>query len=334
MIITEADWADLEAGDLNHGVVTKRLMPKSGHDVYVAVQRPANRRMLLVRVPATVAEKFVRQHRELPQTRGIQLAFAPALAGHRDLQMALTGADRAEVFNSLIADVAAAACRTEDAVGALEAAVDRFEHWRRLLQSIADNGLSPEARRGLFGELTVLRDYILPVFPAAEAIRCWTGPAGANQDFQLPSAAIEVKTGSGMRPASVVIASERQLDATGTGRLILVHLAVDERRGGSGASLNAVVDALRAPLLPAVRAVFDDMLIRVGFLQKDRTLYEELRYTVRAVTAWHVTGDFPRITETDLRPGVSQCRYRISTVGLDRYVIAPDDLSATLKEQP
>ena len=27
---------------------------------------------------------------------------------------------------------------------------------------------------------------------------------------------------------------------------------------------------------------------------------------------WHVAGDFPRITEADLRPGVGDCRYRIS----------------------
>src|SRR5687768_10922681 len=99
MRVTEDDWAELEAGDIEYGVVTKRLLPHSGHDLHLAVQRPTNRRMLLLRVPAAAAEAFVRRHGELPQTRGIQVTFAAAVDGHRDLQMALTASDRAEVFN-------------------------------------------------------------------------------------------------------------------------------------------------------------------------------------------------------------------------------------------
>jgi putative PD-(D/E)XK family protein DUF4420 len=333
MRITEGDWSDLEAGDLEYGVVTKRLLPHSGHDLHLAVQRPANRRMLLLRVPAAVAEAFVRRHGELPQTQGILLAFTSAVDGHRDLQMALTTPDRAEVFNPLIADVADAAGTATGSAGALGAAVERFERWRRLLQSIADTGLSVKARRGLFGELAVLRDHLMPELPDTQAVQAWTGPNDANQDFQLPSVAIEVKTGSGMQPRSIIIANERQLDATGAGRLLLIHLALDERRGGSGESLNTVVDSLRASLSPGPCSMFDELLIRVGFLPADRALYEEPRYTVRAKAFWNVTGEFPRIVETDLRPGVSQCRYQISTVGLDRYAVPAEELPGMFKEQ-
>ena len=50
---------------------------------------------------------------------------------------------------------------------------------------------------------------------------------------------------------------------------------------------------------------------------------------------WHVTGDFPRITEADLRPGVGDCEYRIATVGLDQYVLPAEDvLSAVMEGSP
>ncbi|GAA2475635.1 PD-(D/E)XK motif protein [Winogradskya humida] len=331
MRISEDDWAELEAGDLDHGVVTKRLLPRSGQDLYLAVQRPTNQRMLLLRIPASVAEAFVRQHGELPQTQGIQLAFTPMVSGHRNLQMALTTPERAEVFNPLIADVADAAGAATDPAAALNAGIQRFERWRHLLQSIAETGLSAEARRGLFGELVVLRDHLLPQLPDTQAVLSWTGPHKANQDFQLPAIAIEVKTGSGMQPGSLVIANERQLDATGMGRLVLIYLAVDERRGGTGESLNTMVDSLRSSLSPGPCSAFDDLLVRVGILTADRALYEEPRYTVRTTSFWHVTGDFPRIVETDLRLGVSQCRYRISTAGLDQYVMAAENLPGMLK---
>jgi hypothetical protein len=142
-----------------------------------------------------------------------------------------------------------------------------------------------------------------------------------------------VNTGSGMQPPSIIVANERQLDATGTGRLLLAHLAVDERRGGSGESLNTIVDSLRAILSAGPCSDLDDLLVRVGFLRTDRAFYDEPRYTVRGRTFWNVAGDFPRIVETDLRAGVSQCRYRISTAALDPYVVAVEDLPGMLKEQ-
>ena len=118
------------------------------------------------------------------------------------------------MFNPLASDIAATAQAATGPVEAVLAAADRFEHWRQMLQSIAEAGLTPEARRGLFGELTILRDHLLPAMPAADAVRAWTGPAAANQDFQLPDAAIEVKTSSGKEPQTIVISNERELDDT------------------------------------------------------------------------------------------------------------------------
>ena len=81
----------------------------------------------------------------------------------------------------------------------------------------------------------------------------------------------------------------------------------------------------------AARAEFDDMLVRAGYLSEHRHLYDEIRYTVRQTNFWHVTGDFPRITEADLRPGVGDCRYRISTVGLDQYGVSAERVACIIK---
>ena len=138
-----------------------------------------------------------------------------------------------------------------------------------MLQSSTDTGLAPEARRGLFGELTFLREHLLPPARRREAVAAWTGPTAAHQDFQLPGAAIEVKTSSGKEPQTLVISSERELDDTGTGRLILAHLSLDERRGGSGESLNVVVERARDARRPTPphESLLDDLLVRAGYLQ-------------------------------------------------------------------
>ena len=127
------------------------------------------------------------------------------------------------------------------------------------------------------------------------------------------------------------MANERQLDDTGVDILLLAHLSLDERRGGSGESLNHLVDAIHATLDAATSALFRDRLTRVGYLSGQRDLYDEPRYTVREVRWWWVRDGFPRIVEADLRVGVGRCSYSISTAGLDPYRVAADDLPTLVR---
>ncbi|GIH20686.1 PD-(D/E)XK motif protein [Rugosimonospora africana] len=333
MRIDEDAWRQLESEHHAAGIVTLRLFPSSPQDIFLAVEQPTGQRMLVIHVPNAAAEAQVR-HGALPVTRGLTLRFTPAGPGRRDLQVILTAQDRREVFNPLVTDMAGVAAAAVGPAQALRAAVQRFEHWRHLLQSVADTGLDTPARRGLYGELTILRTHLLPHLPADTAVDAWTGPTGSNQDFQLESAAIEVKTGTAVAPQNIVIANERQLDDTGVDRLLLAHLSIDERRGGSGESLNTVIDTIHTLLTgAAARATFDDLLTRVGYLPSQRHLYDEPRYTVRDTRFWHVADGFPRITATDLPAGVGECRYRLSTVGLDHHRVPAEQVAQAVKGQ-
>ncbi|MEV0269778.1 PD-(D/E)XK motif protein [Hamadaea sp. NPDC050747] len=332
MMVTEADWAQLEDESHPSGVVTLRLFPRSPHDIFIAVRHPVRQRMLILRVPDRAAEEFARKHGQLPETRGLHLQFAPAQPGTRELQVTLTENVRCEVFNPLVTDMAETAQSAPTAAEALETALERFNQWRNLLQTLAVSGLDVQARRGLFGELYILRKLLQAGVAQQEALNAWTGPNGTSQDFQFPRLAVEVKTGTAVQPQSLVIANERQLDDTGVRHLVLSHLSLDERRGGTGQSLRSLVDELRSLLHSSARPMLDNQLARVGYLAEHVDLYEEPRYTVRALRLWHVSGDFPRITEHELRPGVGECRYSISTAGLEPYSLSEHDLLSMLKE--
>jgi Putative PD-(D/E)XK family member, (DUF4420) len=322
MTITEGDWERLAADEHTRGVTVRRIHPESVYDIFIAIRHPDNCRMLTLRIQTRDADEALRRMHALPQTRGIEMQLVRLSEGGSELRIVLTDGSLHEVFNPLADDIASSVHNASSAVGAVLAAVDRFEHWRLMLERLADSGLAPQARRGLYGELVVLRDFLLPAMPAPEAVRAWTGPTAANQDFQLPAAAIEVKTSSGKEPQQLVIANERELDEHGTATLILAHLSLDERRGGTGESLNTAVDRTRALVTaPSAAALLDDLLVRAGYLALQRALYDEPRYTVRKQHFWHVTGDFPRITEADLRAGVGDCRYHISSAGLDEFLM-------------
>ncbi|MGJ5697308.1 PD-(D/E)XK motif protein [Streptomyces sp. SID7815] len=331
MIVTEDEWHDLEAPQNAPGRSRIRLHPDAPLDVFLSVSHPAQRRMLVLRTDARSADHIVRTVTRLPSAAGLEMNLSAVSRLEYELQVVLTADELREVFNPLVTDVADTVREAAGAAAALTAAVERFERWQDLLRAVGRDGLGPEARRGLVGELLLLHDHILPVLAPAQAVDSWTGPSGANQDFQLPGVAVETKASTVKRPRSIRIASERQLDDTGTPSLVLSLAMLDERRGGSGVSLNRLVDGIREQITsPFVRASFDGRLVQAGYLPGHRDLYEEPRYTLRDLRFWHVREGFPRIVESDLPKGVGDCTYSLSISGLDQHRATTDEVTALI----
>ena len=70
---------------------------------------------------------------------------------------------------------------------------DRIKSWANFLKP-SRHGLTHSEFVGLFGELYVLAEFIMPDIPAEDAVRSWIGPDDKKQDFTFNHAAIEVKT--------------------------------------------------------------------------------------------------------------------------------------------
>ncbi|MEV7389322.1 PD-(D/E)XK motif protein [Streptomyces sp. NPDC091215] len=333
MTITESDWIELEdAPQATSGRSMRRIHARSPHDIFLSVSHPGRRRMLVFQADATAAEGVVRSLGRLPQTAGLELSLTSLSRHQYELQVLLTADDLREVFTPLVTDIAAAAKDEPTSLEALTAVVSRFGHWQNLLRSVGRDGLGAEARRGLFGEILVLRDQVVTSLPQSEAVAAWTGPTGANQDFQCASVAIEVKTTMARSSGAVRIASERQLDDTGTSALLLALVTLDERRGGSGRSLNALVDEVRHQLAnPGARARFDGLLVQAGYLPGQKDLYDEPRYTPREVRFWEVRDGFPRIVESGLPAGVSDCTYSLALSGLDQYRVGDAEVGNLIR---
>ncbi|MET9354342.1 PD-(D/E)XK motif protein [Streptomyces sp. NPDC006617] len=327
MTVTEDAWHELESPQDAPGRSSLRLYPESPLDIFLSVSHPGRQRMLVLRADARSADPIVRSVGRLPKAAGIEMNLSAVSRVEYELQVILTADELREVFNPLVSDVADTVRAAPAAADALAAAVDRFGRWQDLLRAVSRDGLSAEARRGLYGELLVLGEVLLASLAQTSAVEAWTGPMGTNQDFQLPAVAIETKASVAKRPRSIRIASERQLDGTGTPALLLALAQLDERRGGSGESLNRRVEGIRQRLTsPAARARFDGLLIQAGYLPGHRDLYEEPRYTLRELRFWHVREGFPRLIESDLPEGVGDCTYHVSTSGLDAHRATADEV--------
>lgn len=332
MTVGVGDWEELDRAT-RVGTARRRLFPTCPHDLFLAVRHPPGLRMLVLRIPTgTAVGPILQEMGRLPSTPGLDLDLVTLSDNTRELQLSLGDPALVDVFNVLVGDIATSVADTAAGPAGTTCLIERVDRWVRLLRSLGETGMSDEQRRGLFGELRMLRRLLVAGTDEQVAVAAWTGPEDANQDFQMPELAIEVKTSAARQPRTLMIASERQLDSTGSGRLLLSHLLVDERRGGEGVSLNDMVASVRELFAASsARTRFDELVIRAGRLPHHAHRYDEPRYCVREEVVWRVEHDFPRITEADLRPGVGGCSYRISTAGLDHHVLVSADFDELVR---
>lgn len=217
---------------------------------------------------------------------------------------------------------------------AVHAFINQLLRWEDIFSKANRKGLSPSEQKGLYGELYLMRKLLTAtVASPIEIMNTWTGPNAGVQDFQCDSWAIEVKTSSSANPQSLKINNERQLDEDLQQNLFLYHLSVQEGKG-NGDSLNAIIKDIRdflASDIPALM-IFNVKLNDVGYFDSENYLYEDKRYQLREDKFYKIEGDFPRIKENELRPGVGATIYSIAVSSCDKYVFSEKNVLKTIKQ--
>jgi len=313
-----------------------RLARKHGSNPLVLALEPGNHsRALLVPVPGIVLPA----RREWPECRGLEW-LSLSLDHTAYWGVRLRDATCADVFTALARDLDA---RLETTTGTEEGAAEllgRLKRWQQFLKAWQD-GLGLEARRGLWGELYVLRSGMMPTLGGKAAVDGWKAGTAAHQDFQLAHAAVEVKTTAAKQPQSVRITSERQLDDTGVGVLFLHVVVVDEREvamlaNAPGMSLSGLVEGIRSDLVDdsATLALFNDLLFQRGWLDEHTPRYESHRLTLREEFTYQVAEGFPRLVEGDFPTGVGDVSYDLALAACGPFTVPLQEMLALLVGGP
>ncbi|MFB4317616.1 PD-(D/E)XK motif protein [Actinomadura sp. 21ATH] len=294
-----------EAIASGHGAVRRRLLPELPVDVFTEVRLPSREWALVVQGNGTSPD------RDLVVAAGVTCRIR-----HGRLEVVSGPETDRAIFCILLADLVE---RLESPGPARTATlVRRLESWRRMLGRGFPGVLGIEARFGLFGELLVLREIILPALGPA-AVGAWLGPDGAPRDFQHQDTAVEVKAVGPRNPDLCRIRNERQLDATGLSNLFLVHHVIGQSTSGS--TLGELLDELRSHSdVHADLAEFENRLLELGWFDSHRSQYPE-RFVMARRRCYRVAGDFPRITSGDTPPGVSRVSYLVDLSACEQHLV-------------
>ena len=299
------------------GRVQRRILPDGRRNFLLGLETPSRRRMLILRV----AGDSVRDLPDIPDSRGLTVRVEERGAGSHEAEvvLALTESQHRDIFDLLIRDLVGEAEPPADERACLLRFLARLSDWQQLLRRLGPGGLGSEAQQGLWGELWTLREMVAPVVGMGRAVDGWRGPMGTDQDFQLGPACVEVKTSTAPNLDRLNISGERQLEVPGGVALILLGLSLDCRIG-HGETLAEMVESVRnAASESGCMHLVDLRLELCGYERDDGKLYSDMGYTVRSIHPFRVEEGFPRIVSSDLKTGVSDVRYLVSTASCGGY---------------
>jgi hypothetical protein len=196
-----------------------------------------------------------------------------------------------------------------------------IDDMRAALRPVAPD-LGPSEQIGLFGELWVLSNVLLPTV-GPKVCHLWSGPEGERHDFVGQGVHIEVKTTTRSEPRHEISRLD-QLRAPVGKHLLLVSVVLERSLGGAE-TLADRVDEVREKLGQDGRAidVFEAQLGRIGWHDGLRQTGSLLRFTLRDVHVFEVAGSFPRLPDDYLPPpGVSAIKYTIDVGTLPSLSVA------------
>jgi len=244
------------------------------------------------------------------------------------LVVLLLDKDKKDIFAALCENLIDSVINITSESKRIKTVLYQLSRWKEMFEMSNSNELSAAEQQGLFGELVFLQKYLSrPDIDYCQVLRSWVGVDAALQDFVFNNRAVEVKTTSATNPQKVIINGEQQLDETFFEKLILFHCIV-AISGSEGVSLPQKINEIQTIIRDDNTALilFNAKLFEVGYFEHHKSLYDSRFYQIRKENFYHITDNFPRIKENELREGVSNVKYSVSLDSCNEYLIPENQL--------
>jgi hypothetical protein len=327
MMRIEQIWNELENDQsVTSGFLFRRYSGVVQPNIFVALKVPEKIRC----IAASVSDSIIIDISSFSNLRDIQAEVIRDPQNHNSniLLFKLLNNVHSDVFSILCEDMMLSIGNPADQKELVKNLLNRFYKWKSLFDKINAPGLTREEQHGLFAELYLLRKMIdLRISEPSNIIRIWVGPDKQIKDFQAGNIAIEVKCTTGNNHQRIHINGERQLDPSNLNNLFLYHLSAEVREN-SGESLVTLIHSIETHLTgdALTQSQFRGKLLEAGYFEHHANLYGQTGYIIRNESFYNVSGNFPRIEERDLRPGVGDVKYSIITSQCSEYMLTEGEV--------
>ncbi|PAE37550.1 hypothetical protein CHI06_20065 [Bacillus sp. 7884-1] len=195
----------------------------------------------------------------------------------------------------------------------------RLERWQKLLRKSTFKIMSKEEQMGLYSELKILRDTIIPAYGDSAGIHSWVGALGDKQDFLLEYLAIEVKSFRMTSGNRVWISSKEQLNSE-KNPLYLFACALNE--AASGETIADLVKSIMGTIQNEnLLSEFIEKVEEYGYFPEipQETLST---FLLEQVTSYEVREGFPKIAMEHVSPLIPNLKYSIDLSGCSPFKVS------------
>ncbi|HOX49916.1 MAG TPA: PD-(D/E)XK motif protein [Fibrobacteria bacterium] len=270
---------------------------------------------------------------QLPTARGFRLEQVEDIPGGDSLAwLAITLVEDAEqgIFEAMALDLLTLLNRTnrntQSAKSATGLLVERIKAWQEFMDREECELLPASEEIGLFGELEFLRRILHLGLDPGIAIESWKGPFGGNQDFQIGTGAVEVKTSIAGDSFPARISNLDQLDSSQVSPLFLAAFKLKQDIDGESLGDLASSISVQISHLPAIEVRFRLALMKAGYIESHSKSYIRKFKTDRC-QLFQVGNSFPSLTRGNVPPEIVHASY---TIDLERIGGALDDVLSAL----
>jgi hypothetical protein len=248
---------------------------------------------------------------------GLAVDLRSGSRGHQRLILALDRQVDRDLFESLCRALASALLSASDSATALAITLAHLKRWKLFLSGWGGQHLSDEAVRGLFAELTFLRELIISL-GSDDAVEAWLGPERSHQDFIFGNTAIEIKSLSGTERSEVRLSSEDQLEALNDSLFLRIYRLSAFAEAAGALSLNDMITIVQSELKSAEALTeFDRKLVAHGYAPLIE--YDNPKFAVSEILTFAVDDGFPRLVRAALPAGISKVTYTIRLEAIDAF---------------
>ena len=199
-----------------------------------------------------------------------------------------------------------------------------FSKWAEFFDEQREKKLSNEQIQGLFGELFILKEYLINSCPTEinTLLNSWKGPFNAPNDFEFDQKHVEVKTKIDSS-IFIKISSEFQLEKKSDKDLELKVVSVSKNliEGKSVYDLlSIIVDYVRANL--GELSIIYHALNQIGVTIQSLKQYNNHRYIVKKIESFDAgMQDFPKLSISNIASEIYNVKYNLRVSDLEDYII-------------
>ncbi|MDX5883527.1 MULTISPECIES: PD-(D/E)XK motif protein [Bacillus cereus group] len=264
---------------------------------------------------------FIQQTREI-KLKGVQIKIDNTSAPNQ-LILLLKETKDWEIFLVLCNDLVSILKEYDENI--IRTIMKRLERWQKLLQKERVRIMSKEEQMGLFSELMILRDYLIPKYGYKTAIHSWVGALGDKQDFLLEKFAVEVKSFRATSGYSVWISSKEQLNSEKE-PLYLVTCSLNEISSGETVAdlVSSIVEQVDAEDL------INELIEKIEQYGYILEMQQEplSKFHLERVNCYEVREGFPKISLEHVSKLIKNMKYSIDLSGCSQFKV---DITKVLK---